>query len=255
MPKFKPNLYLPSNIRRDKKDNNLITEIKNNAISLIDWLGIDLVNGSTTKFLSEKGTYESVGNTITVDNGLTKTDTTITLGGSLTENTTISVSGFDYKLQDSTEGITVGIYESVLTGNKVWQAEHTNGGFYFSIINKAEVFPIGAFDYDGIVSVAKEDASNQTAAIGVVKRVGTDDLYQIFVWTDPTGIDGYYTLIGKDGIEMYGSGNTKILQIDNKTIFAILPEYANDAAADADATLPVGGLYKVVGNRAIYQKP
>lgn len=34
-----------------------------------------------------------------------------------------------------------------------------------------------------------------------------------------------------------------------------LKVYANDAAADADSTLPSGALYKVTGSRAVYQKP
>lgn len=197
----------------------------------------------------------SATNALVVKNGLTKTGDTLLLGGALDRNTTIKIDGFDYKVQDSIEGIYAGIYESVLTGNKCWQAEHFNGGFGFTIINKAEVFPVGVNDYDGAISVAKEDSSNQTAAVGVVKRVGTNDLYQIIAWTDTSGTDGYYGLLGKNGFEMYGTGNTKILQVYNKTIFAVLPEYANDAAADADATLPSGGFYKVVANRAIFQKP
>jgi hypothetical protein len=31
--------------------------------------------------------------------------------------------------------------------------------------------------------------------------------------------------------------------------------YANDAAADADITLPSGGLYTITGSRVIYRKP
>ncbi|MFY1047173.1 hypothetical protein [Chryseobacterium sp. GP-SGM7] len=34
-----------------------------------------------------------------------------------------------------------------------------------------------------------------------------------------------------------------------------IPQYANDAAADADSGLPSGGFYKITGNRAVYQKP
>jgi len=58
---FKPKIFIPSNVRSDKKDNVLITDVlRNKSINLLEWLGIDLLNGSTTKFLSEKGTYETV---------------------------------------------------------------------------------------------------------------------------------------------------------------------------------------------------
>lgn len=38
-------------------------------------------------------------------------------------------------------------------------------------------------------------------------------------------------------------------------IKATIPTYANDAAADADAGLVSGSLYKITGSRAVYQKP
>lgn len=37
--------------------------------------------------------------------------------------------------------------------------------------------------------------------------------------------------------------------------YGTLPEYVNDAAADADADLESNSLYKITGDRAIYQKP
>lgn len=37
-------------------------------------------------------------------------------------------------------------------------------------------------------------------------------------------------------------------------ISASIPSYANDAAADADATLLTGQLYRITGSRAVYQK-
>jgi hypothetical protein len=59
---FKPNIFLPLNIKRTKQDNSSITSsFQNSAIGLLEWLGIDLKNGDETKFLSEKGTYVSAG--------------------------------------------------------------------------------------------------------------------------------------------------------------------------------------------------
>jgi len=41
----------------------------------------------------------------------------------------------------------------------------------------------------------------------------------------------------------------------NATWSTGLPVYANDAAADADITLPSGGFYRVTGSRIVYEKP
>jgi len=38
-------------------------------------------------------------------------------------------------------------------------------------------------------------------------------------------------------------------------IKATIPSYLNDAAADADANLPSGGIYKLNVGRILYQKP
>lgn len=58
---FKPKIFIPSNLRSDKKDNILVTDVvRNKSVNLLEWLGIDLLNGDNTKFLSQKGTYESV---------------------------------------------------------------------------------------------------------------------------------------------------------------------------------------------------
>ena len=83
---FKPKLYLPSNIRRDKQNNTLITSSSqlNNAIDLLEWFGINLISGNSTKLLAENGTWQHVnsfawslgGNsgTNTTDNFLGTTD-------------------------------------------------------------------------------------------------------------------------------------------------------------------------------------
>ncbi len=60
MSDFKPNIYIPSNIRSDKRKNNLVTEsVLNNAISLLDWMGIDLKNGNNVLFLAQNGQWLS----------------------------------------------------------------------------------------------------------------------------------------------------------------------------------------------------
>lgn len=68
MSDFKPNIFIPSNIRSDKRKNNLVTEtLLNNAINLRDWMGIDLQSGDGNLFLSQNGTWQNVSSTITGD--------------------------------------------------------------------------------------------------------------------------------------------------------------------------------------------
>jgi hypothetical protein len=43
--------------------------------------------------------------------------------------------------------------------------------------------------------------------------------------------------------------------ISLNTLSLQIPEYTNDAAADADTNLPSGALYKVELSRIVYQKP
>lgn len=52
------------------------------------------------------------------------------------------------------------------------------------------------------------------------------------------------TRTGEEKIEMRG-----------KVTLTRLPVYANDAAADADTSLPKGALYRLYSGRAVYQKP
>ena len=49
------------------------------------------------------------------------------------------------------------------------------------------------------------------------------------------------------------NGNT--LNVMGRVSIQGIPSYTNDAAADADATLPSKSLYKLNGSRAVYQKP
>ena len=72
-----------------------------------------------------------------------------------------------------------------------------------------------------------------------------------------------------NGISLWKNGNVQLGRVatpdvpaDNGNalnvmgrLSATLPAYANDAAADADATLPSRSFYKITGSRAVYQKP
>lgn len=63
-------------------------------------------------------------------------------------------------------------------------------------------------------------------------------------------IAGGYTA-GTGGIAT-ASGN---ITSGGKFVASGTTAYANDAAADADATLPSGGLYTLTGSRVVYRKP
>ena len=65
------------------------------------------------------------------------------------------------------------------------------------------------------------------------------------------------TVTGNNSVVLGGTG---ITGSTNNTVYTsylapLLTTYANDAAADADATLSSGGLYKLTGSRIVYQKP
>lgn len=101
--------------------------------------------------------------------------------------------------------------------------------------------------------------------LGAIRRNNTDN--SLFI-----GGNDYLSLGALDSEKMRinSSGNILIntttdngvdkLQVSGSGLFteklkANCPIYANDAAADADATLLSGQFYKLTGSRAVYQKP
>jgi hypothetical protein len=56
-------------------------------------------------------------------------------------------------------------------------------------------------------------------------------------------------------VTLGGPAVVEVITPATKIIFGALPNYANDAAADADATLISGSLYRVAGGRGVFQKP
>jgi hypothetical protein len=56
-------------------------------------------------------------------------------------------------------------------------------------------------------------------------------------------------------VTLGGPTTTEIITPATKIIFGALPNYADDAAADADAALISGSLYRVAGGRQVLQKP
>lgn len=59
-----------------------------------------------------------------------------------------------------------------------------------------------------------------------------------------------------DLIEVRKVGGGSVFRINNNgAIMMDLPVYPDDATADADATLPSGGFYRITGDRTVYTKP
>lgn len=125
-------------------------------------------------------------------------------------------------------------------------------------------------------------AGTVATALGnfTMRNLDTGELvFEVIGEGDNEGRKTVYT-IGRDGIEIRTDGidDTSYTQIINDknriylkstnedTNFTLevtgrsmrmltLPEYANDAAADADASLQTKSIYKITGDRALYQKP
>lgn len=83
-----------------------------------------------------------------------------------------------------------------------------------------------------------------------------------FAFLNTSGaLEGSYTFPRGNGTNnqvMVADGNLSAATLtwkDIKNAIGNLPVYANDAAADADTSLAVGGLYKITGSRVVYQKP
>lgn len=125
-------------------------------------------------------------------------------------------------------------------------------------------------------------AGTVATALGdfTMRNLDTGELvFEVIGQDDNVGRKTVYT-IGRDGVEIRTDGiddtsYTQIITDKNKiylkstnedTSFTLevtgrslrlltLPEYANDAAADADATLQSKSMYKITGDRKLYQKP
>lgn len=228
---FKPKLYIPSNGKNTKPDNNFITDIKNKAISLLDWFGIDLQNGDINKFLNQKGQWTEAGGGGSTDawllTGNTGTDPTINLVGT-TDDAGLNIIGGSSSTPD------VGI----------------------SIDGKSDSKE-GVFIYG--TSESKEGVSiygDSSSGVGVlIEGFSPAFDYAIHLKNSGGGIrlSGIVEGSNKILVSMDNNGNASWVS-PNVAVFNF-NEYVSDAAADADVNLPSGGLYKLTGGRTIYQKP
>jgi len=113
---------------------------------------------------------------------------------------------------------------------------------------------------DGISIDGFSDSRSGIQLTGISNETGTT-----VIGVSETGkglfLSGTTNDNGADAVEIRGdvADATKadiiFTATNNKIRIVGLTEYADDAAADADTTLPSGCLYKLTGSRSIYQKP
>ena len=101
---------------------------------------------------------------------------------------------------------------------------------------------------------ASHAEGNQTTAIGIASHAGginssANGSASFVHGNSSTATNGAIVL----GSLLTGTINNVVYV--NKIAVVNLPSYATDAAADADTTLPSGGLYKLNSGRAVYEKP
>lgn len=95
---------------------------------------------------------------------------------------------------------------------------------------------------------------SKNVEISVNKSTDTGELFARVAYSQ-TGILDLILDVREDGIIFKNGVDTYLEMTPTGRIKMNLQTYADDAAADADATLPSGALYKLTGNRAIFQKP
>ena len=103
---------------------------------------------------------------------------------------------------------------------------------YYGVLNASNV----------ITDISRVEASDQHSEVVHVYNVGSS--YQNSIRVNSTGI-----------VFDNNQFNNTITFTNRGYIAATIPSYLNDAAADADADLPSGGIYKLNAARALFVKP
>lgn len=165
---------------------------------------------------------------------------------SLTEGN-VSYSGIATFLEpNAVSGISTGINK---ISNDIRTSFETtsvySGDVYYKAINQLvdgdtgeNILEINCFKNDlanGAV-IQFDDLSNDTF-IGIATNNNTYDKDYLLKVSTIRGTTPFFALTVNGAIE------------------TILPTYASNAAADADTSLPVGGLYQLTGDRTVYRKP
>lgn len=97
-------------------------------------------------------------------------------------------------------------------------------------------------------------AAPKVASVECNYSTDTNDAFVRLAYSQSTVLD-LFVDVRESGVKIGNGFSTFIEMTPSGRVKLNLPSYADDAAADADATLPSGALYKVTGNRTIFQKP
>lgn len=227
------------------------------------------------------------GSTATAGSGLTNTGTltnaVIRLGGTLTTGATIAANGFTTEWNSGSGGFTGNLFrigdtsgsEIVSLFNQKYffnateaQLQTTTGANITSTLfaqDNAGISIQGTNTFTGRAFFMYQNGSGWEMFTDSTSGVGLVDSYR-FDFT-PTGIALSHSNVGATNVKsMYvtdqevgflvNDGTNTGVSVTTKTVvFTGIPTYANDAAADADATLPSGGAYTVTGDRSLRIKP
>jgi hypothetical protein len=235
------------------------------------------VNGDEVFLLGNNNTVNGVSNLIVLG-GNNKTYTGDTTGIFMNYPVYINEDGIDVPLNTYITGLTPSFFTSGSTGD--YSIKTNDGSFNDATNDYALAFGPNSLAYgiasfaSGLSTVASGDtsfaANAYTQANGLYSTA-----FGIFNIANGQSsfVTGHYnTTDGINSATIGGSGNTVTGNnsvviggyalsgtVDN-TVYTsylapLLTTYANDDAADADATLASGGLYKVTGSRIVYQKP
>jgi len=159
--------------------------------------------------------------TIAASNGLTlATGNDVELGGTLDRLTEIQKNGNTFRV----------------------------GATNFAVPNVGYMYVEGSTNQQGFYT---KSASNETDMSLI------PGLFAVESNTLPSTSTNAHISISPGTVSMDATNglSLKLFKIDQNFVITGLPVYANDAAADADATLAVGGLYRITGDRAIRIKP
>ncbi len=215
----------------------------------------------TLKWFTPSGTVSSVGTTVTsvgtqftsymvgaklIINGEERiitvytSNTTVTVDSAYSTNYIGVVSGswgvYSKAYEVTTFGTTV-IYTYVGQLNLRVDTNNFTGCGTLSALNNNYILGVTGLDLRSDHAIRSSSTTSHSGTKDVGIRRNSAGVYEIYDGVTATGLEA----------------NRRDLLVRN--IISKSNIYADDAAADADATLPSGALYKITGSRAIFQKP
>lgn len=172
-------------------------------------------------------------------------------GASLTYNRDTAASKNGYiTFSNQGDGV-IGVFET----NGVGDAFR----YGFSTRNETGVISSDFYQYDPIVDLDRKIITivptkiSHKFRLNIVNNLNYDTNEFLM---DEDEFSFYLKSSTVAGVETLSTKSFKLkLSGTVNNIIPALPEYANDAAADADADLLTGALYKIVADRTVYQKP